>query len=402
MSVTLWDTLWINARLATMADAVGYGLIELGAIAVSAGKIAWIGAYADLPGKPEQLAHKVHDAAGRCITPGLIDSHTHVVYAGNRAHEFERRLQGETYASLAAQGLGIQSTVAATRAASEEDLYQQSLKRVQAMVAGGVTTLEIKSGYGLDLETELKILRVARRIGSALSLTVVTSFLGAHTLPLEYKNKPDAYIDKVCLEMLPAIASAGLADAVDVFCETIAFDLTQTERVFKAARDLGLPIKCHAEQLTHTGSALLAAQYGALSVDHLEYLSESGVVALAKSGTVAVLLPGAYYFLRETQLPPINLLRKHGVPIAIATDCNPGTSPTTSLLLMLNMASTLFGLTPEEALAGVTRNAARALGLQKTHGTLEVGKHADFVLWDVPHPVDLVYGFGTNPFVLRS
>jgi imidazolonepropionase len=309
------------------------------------------------------------------------------------------RLQGATYESIAKAGGGIQSTVAATRAASEENLLQQSLVRARVLLSSGVTTLEIKSGYGLDLATELKILRVAKQIGDCLPVTVVPTFLGAHALPVEYQHQADKYIDLVCNEMLPAIAQAGLAQAVDVFCEKIGFTLAQTERVFQAAAQLGLGIKCHAEQLSDMGGAGLAARYHAWSVDHLEFLSESSIAALAKAGTVAVLLPGAFYFLRETQLPPIDLLRQYQVPMAIATDCNPGTSPVTSLLLMLNMACTLFKLTPEEALLGVTQHAAKALGLAKTHGSLTVGKVADFAIWDVQHPAELAYQIGLNPLV---
>jgi len=392
-----WDVLWINGLLATFES--GYGLIKNGAIATKNGQIAWVGSLSDLPGAPAQLASVVHDVEGRCITPGLIDCHTHLVYGGNRYNEFALRLEGATYESIAKAGGGIQSTVAATRAASEESLLQQSLKRAKALFAEGVTTLEIKSGYGLDTATELKILRVAKRIGEILPLTVSLTFLGAHTVPAEFKDRKDEYIDYVCDEMLPAVVEAGLAHSVDVFCEKIAFNLLQTERVFKAAKKFGLSIKCHAEQLSDLGGARLASEYQALSVDHLEFLSADGVSALAKAGTVAVLLPGAFYFLRETQFPPIDLLRKQGVPMAIATDSNPGTSPVTSLLLMLNMACTLFRLTPEEALTGVTRHAAKALGLENTLGTLTVGKQADFVVWDIEHPAELTYRIGFNPLV---
>ncbi len=392
-----WDSLWINGLLATQED--GYGLIKNGAIASKDGKIAWLGPMEDLRDSPERLAKTVYDLKGHCLTPGLIDCHTHLVYAGNRYYEFELRLQGANYETIARAGGGIQSTVMATRAATEESLLQQSLARAKALLAEGVTTLEIKSGYGLDLETELKMLRVAKRIGEVLPVTVYLTFLGAHALAPEFKNKPDEYIAAVCHDMLPEIVHAGLAQAVDVFCETIAFDLAQAERIFKTAREFGLAVKCHAEQLSDSGSARLAAEYQALSVDHLEYLSESSVEALARSGTVAVLLPGAFYYLREKNIPPVELLRQHKVPMAVATDCNPGTSPVTSLLLMLNMACTLFRLTPEEALAGVTRHAAKALGLDKTHGTLTVGKVADFAIWNVEHPAELVYYVGFNPLV---
>ncbi len=392
-----WDAIWINSLLATMEGSSPYGLIEQGAIAVNAGKIAWVGKIQDLSASPEQLAVDVFSAEGYCITPGLIDCHTHLVYAGNRSHEFEMRLQGATYEAIARAGGGIRSTVAATREASEEELLQQSLKRARALLVGGVTTIEIKSGYGLDLETELKILRVAKRIEEMLPITVIKTFLGAHTVPLEYQNRADDYIQFVCEEVLPVIAEQQLADNVDVFCETIGFDLAQTERVFQTAKKYGLAIKCHAEQLTDSGGAILAAKYQALSADHLECLSERGVAALANAGTVAVLLPGAFYFLRETHLPPIELLRRYKVPMAIATDCNPGTSPVTSLLLMLNMACTLFRLTPEEALCGITQHAAAALGLSSHCGTLTVGKTADFVVWDIHHPAELAYQIGLNP-----
>lgn len=389
-----WDDVWINCLLASCENnGLPYGLIENAAIAVQDGKIAWLGPMANLP---ENSAH-VHDAAGQCITPGLIDCHTHLVYAGNRYHEFEMRLKGATYEEIARAGGGIRSTVKATRAASEEELLQQSLKRARALIAEGVTTLEIKSGYGLDLATELKILRVAKKIGEILPVTVSVTFLGAHTIPEEFREKADEYIDLVCHEMIPAVAREKSANAVDVFCEKIAFNLEQTKRVFEAAKKYGLGIKCHAEQLSDSGSAALAAQYHALSVDHLEFLSEKSIEAMANAGTVAVLLPGAFYFLREKQKPPIELLRKHRIPMAISTDCNPGTSPISSLLLILNMACTLFGMTPEEALLGVTHHAAKALGLEKTHGTLAAGKTADFVVWDIAHPAELAYQIGLNP-----
>ncbi len=395
MQEMLWDDLWINCQLSTMVSDLGQ--IKNAAIAVKDGKIAWLGPISELAGPADTLAIIIHDAAGRCITPGLIDCHTHLVYGGNRYHEFASRLHGASYESIAQAGGGIQFTVAKTREASEESLLKQSYKRAKALAAEGVTTLEIKSGYGLDLVTELKILRVAKQLEDLLPITVFLTFLGAHSLPSEYKNKPDEYIELVCHDMIPALVEVGLVHAVDVFCEKVAFDLAQTERVFKTAREFNLKIKCHAEQLSYTGGAQLAAQYGAVSVEHLEFLSNEGVIALAKANTVAVLLPGAFYFLRETMLPPIDLLRLHKVPIAISTDCNPGTSPVTSLLLMLNMACTLFKLTPEEALLGVTKYAAQALGLQKTHGTLEVGKVADFVLWDIEHPTELAYTIGLNP-----
>lgn len=395
-----WDALWINGNIATMSGP-GYGLRENAAIAVKDGKIVWLGSMGDLKTITYQ-ATTVHDVAGRCITPGLIDCHTHLVYAGNRYHEFAMRLQGESYEAIARAGGGIRSTVLATRAVSFEELLQQSLKRAQALMAEGVTTLEIKSGYGLELATELKMLRVAKEIAKRLPLTIKTTFLGAHALPVEYQDRSDEYIDLVCEEMLPIVAREKLADYVDVFCEKMSFNLQQTERVFAAAKKQGLAVKCHAEQLSDSGSAVLAAKYHALSVDHLEYLSLQGVRAIAQSGTVAVLLPGAFYFLQETQLPPIALLREYQVPMAIATDCNPGTSPVTSLLLMLNMACVLFKLTPEEAFAGVTRFAAKALGLEKSHGSLEVGKTADIVVWDINHPDELSYYVGLNPIFKAS
>lgn len=389
-----WDAIWVNGTLAPCEQ--GYGLLKQGAIAVEGGKIVWIGKMSELPAAPQALAETVHDLKGQCLTPGLIDCHTHLVYAGNRAHEFEQRLQGVTYEEIASQGGGIQSTVTATRAVSEEALFEQSLKRAKALLKSGVTTLEIKSGYGLDWPTELKILRVAKRIEEHLPVTVSKTFLGAHTVPLEYKGKADAYIDLVCNEMIPAIAQEKLADAVDVFCEKIAFTLEQTERVFQAAQKFGLAVKCHAEQLSDSGCAKLAANYHAWSADHLEHLSEDGVLALAQSDTVAVLLPGAFYFLREKKFPPIGLLREHQVPMAIASDCNPGTSPIMSLRLILNMACTLFRLTPEEALIGVTRNAAKALGMGSTHGTLTLGKAADFAVWDIQDLAELAYYMGDH------
>ena len=394
--MTAGDAIWVNARLATMVASPDYGAIQDGAIAVRAGRIAWVGARAALPAELRAAAIE-HDAGGRWITPGLIDCHTHLVYAGSRAGEFEQRLNGATYEEIARAGGGIRSTVAATRAASEAALLEASKPRLRALVAEGVTTVEIKSGYGLEAGAEAKMLRVARALGDALPVTVRTTFLGAHALPPEFDGRADAYIDEVCERMLPEIARAGLVDAVDAFCERIGFSPAQTERVFEAARKLGLPVKLHAEQLSDQGGARLAARYGALSADHLEYVDEDGVTAMARAGMVAVLLPGAFYFLRETQLPPIDLLRRHGVAMAVATDCNPGTSPMTSLLLALNMACTLFRLTPQEALAGATREAARALGLGAEAGTLETGKVADFVLWDIDRPAELAYGIGVNP-----
>ena len=392
----MWDAIWVNGRLATMFGGTPYGAIEDGAIAVEAGRIAWAGPRADLPGTPETLAHAVHDLERRWLTPGLIDCHTHLVYDGDRAAEFELRLKGASYAEISRAGGGIVSTVAATRAASEDALFQAARPRLGALIAEGVTTVEIKSGYGLDLDNELKQLRVARRLGAGLPVTVKTSFLGAHALPPEFADRAEDYIEAV-VAMLPEVAASGLADAVDGFCETIGFTPEQTARVFETARALDLPVKLHADQLSDLGGAALAARFGALSADHLEYASAEGVTAMAEAGTVAVLLPGAFYVLRETQVPPVEALRAAQVPIALATDCNPGSAPVTSLLLMLNMGCTLFALTPEEALTGITRVAATALGLGATHGTLEAGKAADFALWNIERPAELAYRLGFNP-----
>ena len=391
------DSLWLNVHLATMAKGASYGAIEDGAIMVSGAKIAWVGERRGLPRGAESRASKVQDGKGCWVTPGLIDCHTHLVYAGTRAHEFEMRLQGVTFEEIARLGGGILSTVSATRSANEESLFRQSTPRLLALMSEGVTTVEIKSGYGLDLETELRMLRVARRLGKIFPVTVSPTFLGAHTLPPEFEGRSDDYIDFVCEEVLPEVAAQGLATAVDAFCDTIGFSRKQTERIFEAATGLGLPLKLHAEQLSDQGGAAMAASYGALSVDHLEHLSPAGVRALAGGDTVAVLLPGAFYTLRETRLPPVDLLRRAQVPMALSTDCNPGSSPATSILLMLNMACTLFRLTPEEALAGITTNGARALGLQDRTGTLEKGKDADFVLWDISTPAELAYNLGLNP-----
>jgi imidazolonepropionase len=396
MSDHAWDDLWLNARIATMAGD-GWGAIEDGVVAVAGGRLAQVSPRADLPRPPAALARRVHDARGCWITPGLVDCHTHLVYAGNRAREFELRLEGATYEEIARAGGGIRSTVAATRAAGEAALFEVSARRLQRLMAEGVTTVEIKSGYGLDLETEIKMLTVARSLGERLPVTVSTSFLGAHAVPVEFDGDAEGYLDLVIDTVLPAVAEAGLADAVDAFCEGIGFSAAQTDRLFQAARRLGLPVRLHAEQLSDLGGAGLAARHGALSADHLEWLSAEGIAAMAAAGTVAVLLPGAFYFLRETRLPPIADLRASGVPIAIATDCNPGSAPVTSPLLMLNMACTLFRLTPAEAVAGMTRHAAAALGLGASHGTLEAGKVADFVLWDVEEPAELAYAIGANP-----
>jgi imidazolonepropionase len=374
------------------SDGAPYGTVERGALAIAGERIAWAGAMSELPRDAE--VERVVDVEGRCVTPGLIDPHTHIVYAGNRANEFEQRLLGESYAAIAARGGGIVSTVRATRAAGEETLVDIAERRLSRLRAEGVTTIEIKSGYGLDRETELAMLRAARALGERSGVRVRTTYLGAHTVPPEFAGRADDYVAFLCDEMLPLIARERLADAVDAFCERIAFSPQQTARVFETATRLGLPVKLHADQLTDGGGAALAARFGALSADHLEHTSEAGVAALAAAGTVATLLPGAYYFLRDTTAPPVAALRKHGVPIALATDSNPGTSPITSLLLILNMACTLFRLTPEEALAGVTRNAARALGIATETGTLEAGKAADLVVWDVEHPAELAYNIG--------
>ncbi|BBO88617.1 imidazolonepropionase [Desulfosarcina ovata] len=391
------DSLWLDTNLATMAESGAYGRIASGAVAVTAGRIVWIGAQSALPDDAPQRAARVHRLDGAWLTPGMIDCHTHLIYAGNRAREFEMRLNGATYAQIAEAGGGIVSTVTAVRKASEDALYRYSAKRLMAMQAEGVTTVEVKSGYGLDTASELKMLRVARRLEETLPTTVVATFLGAHALPPEYKGRPDAYVDLVVDEMLPEVAAEGLARAVDVFCETIAFTTEQTERIFKAARQHQLAVKLHAEQLSDSKGAILAARYGALSADHLEYLEPDGASALAASGTVAVLLPGAFYFLNETRKPPVALLRRNGVPMALSTDCNPGTSPTTSPLLMMNMACVNFGLTPVEALAGFTVNAARALKIDDRQGSLEVGKSADFAVWEIDEPAELAYRMGGNP-----
>ncbi len=393
-----WDGLWTNGRIATMrAGGAPYGAIESGAVAVKDGRIAWVGPMAELPSGAAKRSQATHDLAGRWVTPGLIDCHTHIVHGGNRAHEFELRLQGATYEEIARAGGGIRSTVKATRDASEAELVASAEKRMRPLLAEGVTAIEIKSGYGLDRETELRMLRAARALGRRLPVAVHTSFLGAHALPPEYEGRADDYIDMLIRDVLPAAAAASLADSVDAFCERIAFTPEQTERLFAAARKLGLPVRLHADQLSDLGGAALAARFGALSADHLEHTSADGIAAMARAGSVAVLLPGAFYFLRETRLPPVEGLRKAGVPIAIATDCNPGSSPATSLLLMLNMGCTFFRLTPEEALAGVTRNAARALGQGEERGTLEPGKVADLAIWEIERPAELSYRIALNP-----
>ncbi|MEM8841003.1 MAG: imidazolonepropionase [Pseudomonadota bacterium] len=391
--------LLINARVATMAESGSYGLIEDAAIVIdSDGVIAWAGPRAALPGALR--SGPVEDLGGRLVTPALIDCHTHLVHGGDRAREFEMRLNGASYEEVARAGGGIVSTVTATRAADEATLLASALGRADTLIAEGVATLEIKSGYGLDLETELRMLRVARQVAEARPIRVRTSFLGAHAVPAEYRDRAEAYIDEVCLPALHAAHAAGLADAVDGFCEGIAFSPAQIRRVFEAATALGLPVKLHAEQLSNLGGAALAADFGALSADHLEYLDEAGVRAMAAAGTVAVVLPGAFYTLRETQLPPVELMRAQGVPIALATDCNPGSSPLTSILLTMNMACTLFRMTPEEALAGVTRLGAAALGLDDC-GVIAPGKRADLAVWDVAAPAELAYRIGFNPLYQR-
>ncbi|MBD3747231.1 MAG: imidazolonepropionase [Sphingopyxis terrae] len=391
------DRLWTNARLATMrADLPGLGVVEGGAIGMRDGRISFAGPAADAPD-----AADVIDCDGRWITPGLIDAHTHLVFAGDRIAEFELRQKGASYEEIARAGGGIASTVAATRAASEAALVRSALPRLDALIAEGVTTIEIKSGYGLTLTDEAKMLRAARALGDARPVTVRTTFLGAHALPGEFVGDPDGYIDLLCEQVLPAIAAEGLADAVDAFCENIGFTPAQTERMFAAAAAQGLPVKLHAEQLSNQHGAALAARHGALSADHLEYLDEPGIAAMRDAGTVAMLLPGAFYFLRETKLPPVAALRAAGVPIALATDCNPGTSPLTSLLLTMNMGAVLFGLTTDECLLGVTRHAAQALGLSDSIGTIEAGKRCDLAIWDIERPSDLVGRMGLNPLHQR-
>ena len=391
-----WDGLLLDCRLATLTDnGQPYGRIENAALGWKHGKITFAAPQAQLPDRPEALADNVESASNAWITPGLIDCHTHVVFAGNRAHEFELRLRGASYEEIARAGGGIVSTVEQTRAADDAELLAQALPRARALVAEGVTTLEIKSGYGLDLRSEAKMLRVARQIGSELGIATRTTFLGAHAVPPEFTGRQSDYVDELCVHMLPAIAKENLADAVDAFCEGIAFTPSEVRRVFETARALGLPVKLHADQLSDLGGAALAAEFGALSADHLEYTSEAGVRAMAASGTVAVLLPAAFYTLRETRLPPVEQFRSHGVPLAVASDLNPGTSPVLSLRHALNMACTLFRLAPEEALRGATAHAAQALGLSD-RGTLQAGQRADFVVWDIEHPAELCYWIGGN------
>lgn len=395
------DTLWTDARLATMVG-VGAGAeanaIEGAMIAAVEGRIVFAGPIADAPTFD---ADRTVNCDGRWITPGLIDCHTHLVHGGNRSAEFELRLTGASYEDIARAGGGIVSTMQATRAADEGELVRTALPRLDALIAEGLTTVEIKSGYGLTLVDEIKMLRAARKLGSERPVRIATTFLGAHALPPEFSNDPDAYITAVCEQMIPAVAGAGLADAVDAFCEGIGFSIAQTRRVFEASAANGLRVKLHAEQLSNLHGAALAAEFGALSADHLEYLDQEGIGAMAAAGTVATLLPGAYYFVRETRKPPVAGLRGAGVPIALATDCNPGTSPLTSLLLVMNMAATLFEMTVDECLAGVTRNAALALGLGSEIGTLEVGKSCDLAIWDIERPAELVYRMGFNPLYAR-
>jgi imidazolonepropionase len=393
--------LWRHARLATLADAGGgLGVVPHGALAVQAGRIVYAGPEAALPAALRHNA-EVIDCEGRWLTPGLVDCHTHLVYAGDRAREFELRLQGASYEEIARAGGGIASSVANLRAASEDELVRQALPRLDTLLAEGLTTIEVKSGYGLALEHERKSLRAARRLGTERRVHVRATFLGAHALPPEAGSDADAYIERVVHDMLPTLAAEGLIDAVDAFCEGIGFSPAQITRVFEAARRLNLPVKLHADQLSNLHGAALAARFGALSADHLEHTDEAGVMAMAAAGTVAVILPGAYYFIRETRQPPIELLRRHRVPLALSTDNNPGTSPLTSLLLAMNMAATLFRMTVDECIAGVTREAARALGLQHETGTLEVGKWADFCLWNIEQPAELAYRIGFNPLHQR-
>ncbi len=391
--------LFHNARVATMAEgAPGLGLTQDGVVAVAGERIVYAGPAEQAPKRAGEV--EAIDCGGRLITPGLVDCHTHLVHGGDRAREFEMRLEGATYEEIARAGGGIVSTVAATRAASEDELIRQSLPRLDALIAEGVTTVEIKSGYGLALEAERRQLRAARALGTMRPVTVKTSFLGAHTFPAEMKDDRAGYVRAVA-QMIPALAAEGLVDAVDAFCEGIAFSPAETATVFAAAKAAGLPVKLHADQLSNLHGARLAAEHGALSADHLEHTDAEGAAAMAAAGTVAVLLPGAYYFIRETKLPPVAAFRAHGTRIALATDCNPGSSPLTSLLLAMNMGATLFRLTVEECLAGVTREAARALGLQAEVGTLEAGKRADLAIWDVAQPAELVYRIGFNPLHRR-
>ena len=394
-----YSRLILNAKISTMTLEKPYGLIENGAIAIEDGLISWVGEQTELPDKFSNLPE--NNLEGKLITPALIDCHTHLVYGGSRAGEFEMRLNGASYEEISRKGGGILSTVKDTRIASEDELLVQSKPRLEALIDEGAGTVEIKSGYGLDMETEIKMLRVARKLGEENNVRVKTTFLGAHALPPEFSGNSDKYVEFVCENVLPAVYSENLADAVDGFCEKIAFTPEQISRIFEKASDLDLPVKLHTEQLSNLGGASLAASYDALSADHLEHLDAVGVQSMAESGTVAVLLPGAFYTLRETRIPPVNALRQAGVPIAIATDCNPGSSPLNSLLLCMNMGCTLFSLTTEEALSGVTRVAAQALGIQNEVGTIELGKKAELAVWDVDQPAELAYRMGQNPLVER-
>jgi len=392
-----WDKLIINATVATMAEySAGYGLIDQGAVGILNGVIEWVGTTASIKDRIKDLAKEVIDVNGCLLTPGLIDCHTHLVFAGNRAEEFEQRLNGASYEEIARSGGGILSTLKATRAASFEELYQQSLPRLKALMSEGVTSIEIKSGYGLDLANEIKMLEVAKKLGKENNVRIKTTLLAAHAVPPEYKNKADDYIELVCSQIIPQIAEMKLADSVDAFCEGIGFSYAQTKKVFDAAVRWGLPVKLHADQLSDLNGAALVAEYTGLSADHVEYTCAKSVKAMAKSGTVAVLLPYAFYILKETKLPPIELFRKYHVPMAVATDCNPGTAPTSSLLTTMNKACVEFGLTPLEVLKGVTKNAALALGLEDEVGTVEFGKKADLVLWNCQKPADLCYWQGMN------
>ena len=394
----MWDILLLDCQAASMVSrsATPYGAIADAAIGMADGQLMFVGPRASLPDEPKRCAREVRRLGGAWVTPGLIDCHTHLVFAGNRAPEWERRARGASYEQIARAGGGILSTVRATRAASKESLIESAVQRARAMVRQGVTSVEIKSGYGLDLDNEIKMLRAAAEVRERIAMNVSCTFFGAHTLPPEYADNRAGYVALICEKMIPAVAREKLADAVDAFCETIAFTPAETERIFTAAKTHGLRVKIHAEQLSDSGGAALAAKYGALSADHLEYLSDDGVAAMAKANTVAVLLPTAFYFLRETKKPPVEALRRAGVPIAIATDCNPGTSPVSSPLIALNMACTLFGLTPEEALAGMTRNAARAMSPPFETGTLEKGKSADLAIWDIADPAELSYWMGAE------
>lgn len=394
------ERLFVNCRIATMAPGLPYGLVEDGALLIRDGLVAAVGARGDVVKGGGGAGVAEEDLGGRLVTPAPIDCHTHLIHGGDRAREFEMRLEGASYEEVARAGGGIISTVRATRGASEDELVASALPRLDALIAEGVTTIEIKSGYGLDHETELRSLRAARLLGKARPIRVITTFLGAHAVPPEYAGQADAYIDEVCIPTMEAAHEEGLVDAVDGFCEGIAFTPEQITRLFQRATELRLPVKLHAEQLSNLGGAALAASFSALSADHLEYLDEAGIAAMAASGTVAVMVPGAYYSLRETQAPPIEALRKAGVPMAVATDANPGTSPMFSILLAMNMACTLFRLTPEEALAGATHIAARALGLADA-GMIAPGLRADLAIWDVAHPAELSYRFGYNPLHRR-